>query len=176
LALDYRNSKFTAIDIADLLPIHFNEDVIFSDTNRIFNSLTTFSPTHPDIKEYNDYFQNASHISENDVTGETLNQRKVLNNLDFYQYNILEAGLPFEDNTFDFVMQQLVTAAFTVHDWVRVIREITRVTKPGGYIQLIEIDYHTFNLGPNGQEWETKCKQHFFLKKKKAHTNYFHFI
>lgn len=89
-----------------------------------------------------------------DVTRE-VKHRKLLPNLDFYQVNVIDAKLPFEDNQFDFVMQRLVTASFTVSDWKNVLAELVRVTKPGGYIQLLEIDYNTFNLGPNGRKWET---------------------
>lgn len=93
-----------------------------------------------------------------------LNYRKLLANLDFYQMNVLDAKLPFQDNQFDFVKQQLVTTSFTVADWKRVMEELVRVTKPGGFIQLVEIDYNTFNLGPKGRKWETECKAPFVLK------------
>lgn len=91
---------------------------------------------------------------EKDVTPD-IKHRKLLPNLDFYQVNVIDVKLPFEDNHFDFVMQRLVTASFTLSDWKNVISELVRVTKPGGFIQLLEIDYNTFNLGPNGRNWES---------------------
>lgn len=99
-----------------------------------------------------------------DVTRE-VKHRKLLPNLDFYQVNVIDAKLPFEDNRFDFVMQRLVTASFTVSDWKNVLTELVRVTKPGGYIQLLEIDYNTFNLGPNGRKWETTLIETARLKR-----------
>jgi hypothetical protein len=101
-----------------------------------------------------------SHINSEespDVTPD-IKHRKLLPNLDFYQVNVIDVKLPFEDNHFDFVMQRLVTASFTVSDWKKVITELVRVTKPGGIIQLLEIDYNTFNLGPNGRRWESTRK------------------
>lgn len=89
---------------------------------------------------------------------ETPKKRTLLHNLDFYQANVVSAKLPFADNHFDFVKQRLVTAAFTLADWKRVMAELVRVTKPGGYIELLEIDYNTHNLGPNGRKWERDRK------------------
>lgn len=85
-------------------------------------------------------------------------KRQLLKNLEFYQANVVDAGLPFPDNHFDFVKQQLVTSSFTLASWKKVMLELVRVTKPGGYIQLLEIDHSTFNLGPKGKQWETDCK------------------
>ncbi|KAI8810040.1 S-adenosyl-L-methionine-dependent methyltransferase [Cladochytrium replicatum] len=59
--------------------------------------------------------------------------------------NILE-GLPFEDNTFDYVHQQLLVAGLPQAHWPNVIAEIRRVLKPGGVIDLVEVDgvfHHT---------------------------------
>ncbi|RUS30864.1 S-adenosyl-L-methionine-dependent methyltransferase [Jimgerdemannia flammicorona] len=48
--------------------------------------------------------------------------------------------LPFEDNTFDFVFQRLMLLAFTPADWNMAISELVRVTKPGGWIELYEVE------------------------------------
>ena len=45
-------------------------------------------------------------------------------------------GLPFEDNTFDYVFQRFQAACFRAHEWPIVIRELIRVVKPGGWIEL----------------------------------------
>ncbi|KAF9993357.1 hypothetical protein BGZ80_002483, partial [Entomortierella chlamydospora] len=68
-------------------------------------------------------------------------------NCRFIQCNILQ-GLPFPDNTFDYVYQRLLVAGLTPDDWVKVIAEIERVTKPGGYIELVEADGTGGNNGP----------------------------
>ena len=56
-------------------------------------------------------------------------------NFTFIQANILD-GLPFEDNTFDYVFQRLLSAAITRDKWPFVINELTRVLKPGGYLEV----------------------------------------
>ncbi|KAI9249943.1 hypothetical protein EDC94DRAFT_527406 [Helicostylum pulchrum] len=48
-------------------------------------------------------------------------------------------GLDFEDNTFDFVQMRLFSLAFTRTQWAESLKEAYRVTKPGGYIQLLEV-------------------------------------
>ncbi|KAK4515850.1 uncharacterized protein ATC70_010808 [Mucor velutinosus] len=92
-------------------------------------------------------------------------KRTLLHNLDFYQANVVNAKLPFADNHFDYVKQRLVTASYTLADWKRVMAELVRVTKPGGYIELLEIDYNTHNLGPNGRKWERELIEAARLKR-----------
>lgn len=53
--------------------------------------------------------------------------------------NILE-GLPYPDNSFDFVHMRLFVAALKVEEWPLAIKELVRVTKPGGYFQMVELD------------------------------------
>jgi ubiquinone/menaquinone biosynthesis C-methylase UbiE len=60
-------------------------------------------------------------------------------NFRFVQGNMLE-GLPFPDNSFDVVHQRLVIVALPTAQWVRQIQELLRVTRPGGWIELVEGD------------------------------------
>lgn len=55
-------------------------------------------------------------------------------NVQFQIANTLE--LPFEDNSFDYVFQRLQTACFRVNEWPIAIKELVRVTKPGGWVEL----------------------------------------
>ena len=54
--------------------------------------------------------------------------------------NVLE-GLPYPDNTFDLVHLRLLALALRYDQWPSVIKELLRVTKPGGLIQMMEPDY-----------------------------------
>lgn len=47
-------------------------------------------------------------------------------------------GLPFEDGTFDYCFQRLHCAVWREAEWPKVINELVRVTKPGGWIELGE--------------------------------------
>lgn len=58
-------------------------------------------------------------------------------NFAFIQGNMLE-GLPFPDNTFDFTHQRLVIAALPANQWQRQTRELLRVTRLGGWVELVE--------------------------------------
>ena len=60
-------------------------------------------------------------------------------NVVFTQGNMLE-GLPFAENSVDFVHQRLVIVALPTDRWVSQIQELLRVTRPGGWIELVEGD------------------------------------
>ena len=60
-------------------------------------------------------------------------------NFAFLQGNMLE-GLPFPDNSFDFTHQRLVAVALPTNQWARQLRELMRVTRPGGWVELVEGD------------------------------------
>jgi SAM-dependent methyltransferase len=58
-------------------------------------------------------------------------------NYAFVAANVLE-GLPFPDASFDFVHQRLLYAALPADRWQAVVNELVRVTRPGGWIELVE--------------------------------------
>ncbi|CAJ0644776.1 3066_t:CDS:2 [Entrophospora sp. SA101] len=78
-------------------------------------------------------------------------EEKKPDNVKFIQANILD-GLPFLDDTFDFVNMRLMVTAFTATEWEeKVIPELVRVTRQGGYIELMESDIQYSNEGPIAQ-------------------------
>lgn len=58
-------------------------------------------------------------------------------NYAFVTGNILE-GLPFGDGAFDYTHMRLLLFAIPEARWPDVTRELVRVTKPGGWIELVE--------------------------------------
>ncbi len=58
-------------------------------------------------------------------------------NYTFVQGDVFQ-GLPFDDATFDFVHQRLLLFAIPAHRWPAVVAELVRVTRPGGWIELVE--------------------------------------
>lgn len=70
-----------------------------------------------------------------------------LQNVTFVLGNILD-GLPFANNSFDYVFQRLLFTAIPKDKWPYVINELTRVLKPGGYLELMEFDPETKRIGP----------------------------
>ncbi|CAG8805059.1 31687_t:CDS:2, partial [Gigaspora margarita] len=70
-------------------------------------------------------------------------------NFTFVKANVLD-GLPFDNNTFDFVFQRYLVSGYPKEKWPYVINELVRVLKPGGYLELSEFSY-LFDAGPADQ-------------------------
>ena len=79
-------------------------------------------------------------------------------NFNFTCHNVVESDFPFESNTFDYVQQSMATLSYKIDDWPIVLSEIKRVTKSGGFIQLIEPDMFAQQLGPQGEIWRDQSK------------------
>ncbi|CAG8524141.1 10994_t:CDS:2 [Paraglomus occultum] len=74
-------------------------------------------------------------------------------NVSFLQLNATK-GLPFPDDTFDYVFIRWLTTAFTEEQWKNaILPELVRVCKPNGWIELGEPDLRLVNLGTNGSRW-----------------------
>ncbi len=72
-------------------------------------------------------------------------------NYTFMTGNILEE-LPFPDMTFDFVHQRFLHMAVPVSSWNHVAQELVRVTRPGGWVELVESDLLMHRPGPAMQQ------------------------
>ncbi|GER84401.1 hypothetical protein KTAU_30370 [Thermogemmatispora aurantia] len=68
-------------------------------------------------------------------------------NVQFLYSDVLK-GLPFDDNSFDLVHQRLLISAIPVRSWPAVVRELVRVTRPGGWLQLTETGGYYHRPGP----------------------------
>ncbi|KAK4520973.1 uncharacterized protein ATC70_006857 [Mucor velutinosus] len=67
----------------------------------------------------------------------------------FSQHDILHPkGLPYPDDYFDYIHMRQVYSCFSEQDWVTVMKEIKRLLKPGGYVELRDIDPMLNNMGP----------------------------
>ena len=60
-------------------------------------------------------------------------------NFSFVQGNVLER-VPFPDDSFDFVHQRFLTLAIPAASWPGVVAELLRVTRPGGWVELVETE------------------------------------
>jgi SAM-dependent methyltransferase len=60
-------------------------------------------------------------------------------------------GLPFADNSFDFVHQRLPFTALPLTAWPAVVRDLARVTAPGGWLELLEDSFNVIPSGPATQ-------------------------
>ncbi len=71
-------------------------------------------------------------------------------NYTFVQGDVTK-GLPFEDNSFDFVHMRLVVMALPAATWLPVIQELRRVTRLGGWIELV--DTTVTPRAPGAEQW-----------------------
>jgi ubiquinone/menaquinone biosynthesis C-methylase UbiE len=89
-------------------------------------------------------------------------QLEALPNYQFVQGNIF-AGLPFDDDSIDFIHQRFMSLAIPIKQWPFVINELLRVAQPGGYIELVEGGYAFERMGPTLQQliywWEVASKK-----------------
>jgi ubiquinone/menaquinone biosynthesis C-methylase UbiE len=60
-------------------------------------------------------------------------------NYTFVPGNVLER-LPFDDGSFDFTHQRYMIGAIPLDAWPRAIAELARVTRPGGWVEVVEAD------------------------------------
>jgi SAM-dependent methyltransferase len=65
----------------------------------------------------------------------------------FVRGNLLQ-GLPFADDRFDFVHQRFLLAGVPVKDWARTMTELVRVTRPNGWLELVEMEFDIAPAGP----------------------------
>lgn len=74
-------------------------------------------------------------------------------NVQFIQCD-LNNGLPFSDNQFDFVHMRLKYINYTKDQWRNmVIRELVRVLKPGGWVEVFELECDGINNGPISKQY-----------------------
>jgi SAM-dependent methyltransferase len=65
----------------------------------------------------------------------------------FVRGNVLH-GLPFESGAFDFVHQRLLSTGVPLKSWSGVVRDLLRVTRPGGWVELGEVQWGIEPAGP----------------------------
>ena len=61
--------------------------------------------------------------------------------------NLLQ-GLPFADDRFDFVHQRALISGVPVNSWPSVCRDLSRVVRPGGWVELVECPPWFESAGP----------------------------
>ncbi|KAG1460573.1 hypothetical protein G6F46_003737 [Rhizopus delemar] len=71
---------------------------------------------------------------------DTTNKILKIKQFTFSYGNVIE-GLPYADNTFDFVNMRFFVYALRKEEWPIAFKEIIRVVKPGGMIQTTEFEF-----------------------------------
>lgn len=73
-------------------------------------------------------------------------------NTQFVQHDILK-GLPFPPASFDYVHARLLVAAIPTQAWQGLFKEYLRITRPGGWVELLEGGTTFLNPGPCTQQY-----------------------
>ncbi len=68
-------------------------------------------------------------------------------NYRFVRGNLLQ-GLPFADGSFDLVHQRLLQSGVPLKSWPDVVHDLVRVTRPGGWVELVEVENEVREAGP----------------------------
>lgn len=82
----------------------------------------------------------------------TVNRVLDLEKINFSYGNVVK-GLPYPDNTFDFVHMRFFVLALRIDEWPLAVKEVIRVTKPGGFIQLSDVDGKVNRKKKKGKFW-----------------------
>ncbi|CAG8565654.1 4671_t:CDS:2 [Paraglomus brasilianum] len=82
-------------------------------------------------------------------------------NVAFLQCNALD-GLPFPNDTFDFVRQGFLIVSINWQEWKdKLIKELIRVTKTGGYIEVMDVDIKYYRNGGLSKYLTSFLTEHF---------------
>lgn len=68
-------------------------------------------------------------------------------NYRFVRSNLLQ-GLPFAEGRFDFVHQRLLQSGVPLKSWSGVVQDLVRVVRPGGWVELVEVENEVKAGGP----------------------------
>ncbi|CAG8655961.1 7977_t:CDS:2, partial [Funneliformis caledonium] len=79
-------------------------------------------------------------------------------NVSFSIANLID-GLPFKDNSFDFVHMRFFVFCLSESDWEIAIQEIVRVCKPNGWIEIFEVDITFANALKDKTGLNNKAKE-----------------
>ncbi|KAI9362122.1 S-adenosyl-L-methionine-dependent methyltransferase [Zopfochytrium polystomum] len=88
-----------------------------------------------------------------DHLSDYFDQVKMPPNCTFVEADV-EGILPFADNTFDFCIQRSMIGYISSDSFTKLLQELKRVTRPGGYIELVEGYYWLTRRGPAGRRHE----------------------
>ncbi|KAI7849692.1 S-adenosyl-L-methionine-dependent methyltransferase [Circinella umbellata] len=84
-------------------------------------------------------------INKDDKSG--MSHKNIPSNV-AYCYGDVLAPLKYRDEQFDYVYQRDIAHIMPMHKWPDLIKEINRILRPGGQVELVEYDLLFTNPGP----------------------------
>ncbi|CAG8487664.1 8973_t:CDS:2 [Diversispora eburnea] len=89
---------------------------------------------------------------------------QVPRNTSFLVANIMD-GLPFEDCTFDYIHARFLVMYFTQEEWENVvIKELSRVLKPGGYLECYDSEIPWYNMSPSLEKLSDAVQKELYAR------------
>ncbi|KAI8048809.1 S-adenosyl-L-methionine-dependent methyltransferase [Syncephalis plumigaleata] len=85
-------------------------------------------------------------------------QEHILPNCKYIQHNVFN-GLPFGEQSIDYVHQQLFNIVVRTEQWPQLCADYYRVLAPGGQVEIAEIDGTQLSKGPAAQRMENWIMQ-----------------
>jgi ubiquinone/menaquinone biosynthesis C-methylase UbiE len=73
-------------------------------------------------------------------------------NYQFFIGDVLK-GLPFDDQSFDFIHQRFLIMGIPTALWPQDIAELMRLTRQGGWVEIVESETQAINPGPTVQKY-----------------------
>jgi ubiquinone/menaquinone biosynthesis C-methylase UbiE len=85
-------------------------------------------------------------LDDNNTTKTTTIKRSIPRNLKLIQHPFLLQGLKgLPDQTFDFIASRFLLLGYTFNEYQELMTECLRLCKPGGYIELMEMDMRIYH-------------------------------
>ncbi|CAG8469454.1 2308_t:CDS:2 [Acaulospora morrowiae] len=95
-----------------------------------------------------------------DMCSDYFPSKDLPSNVHFQKLNVLD-GLPFADGEFDFVHSRFLVQYLTELQWNEFIKELIRVTRSKGWIELMEMDMIFHNAGPHSTKLQDSTINYF---------------
>ncbi|KAL0096954.1 S-adenosyl-L-methionine-dependent methyltransferase [Phycomyces blakesleeanus] len=90
----------------------------------------------------------------------------------FIRYNVLMGLGQFEEKSIDYCHIRFMNLSLTVRQYAQVVRDCWRVLKPGGYLEMMEMDMMIYSPGPTME----KLNEQGILFKKKILLHFIDFV
>ena len=140
--MDLPNTEVLGIDICDVFLLHHNKSFGRPSYSSAYASLSSDNMSM-NQKSLSSASQKASQNTADNMS----NSNSAVSNIRFEQCNVID-GILYPDNHFHYIHQAHMIFAYTKPQWKQVLQEATRVLAPGGYIELLEVEFPCRRTGP----------------------------
>ncbi|KAF0538380.1 S-adenosyl-L-methionine-dependent methyltransferase [Gigaspora margarita] len=80
-----------------------------------------------------------------------------------YDFSKLEP-LPFKDSTFDFIHVGFLASELPEKQFQTLVNELARTLKPGGYLEIMDVDFQGGNEGPSAQRLMSSLRSYYLSR------------